>query len=296
MSDEYVYTLGDNLFENTDIYINHLSMNKPTNYHAHDFVEIAYVASGGGIQKIGDARYKVNAGDITILNFDVPHQFIPGSDSNNGYMTVYNCVFKPGFFDCSLVASRSFLDITRHFLLQSFMTEDFNRYLNISASGRDSAIVFGIYDKMQREYDEKREGYVEILRAYLIELLVVIFRILRKSNLNNITAYENKEKDNMIDNIIDYMTENFNHKISLEKLAMQAFLSPSHFYRIFKDYTGMNVTEFIQKIRIEEACKLLKGSNRKITDIANIVGYKDYKYFYNLFKRMTGKNPSEYRK
>ncbi len=296
MNAELDYFFAKDLMKDIDVYINHLSFNTPTSYHAHDFIEIAYIASGGGIHKIGDDSYTVNAGDITILNFDVPHQFIPKNRINCGTMTVYNCIFKPSFFDYSLITSRNFSDITRNFLVQSVAKEDFNRYLNISTSGIYSTMIFNIYEKMQKEYDEKAEGYIEILRAYLIELLVTIFRVMKKNENDRGRNNIGTEKDILIERIIEYMTNNFNEKISIEELSMQAFLSPSHFYRIFKERTGMNVTEFIQKIRIDEACNQLISTSKKIVDIANDVGYSDIKYFNKLFKKHTDKTPSEYRK
>ncbi len=58
----------------------------------------------------------------------------------------------------------------------------------------------------------------------------------------------------------------------------------------------MTVFEYAQNIRIEEACKLLKTTDKKVIEIAMSVGYKDLKFFNKVFKRYTDTTPREYRK
>jgi len=58
----------------------------------------------------------------------------------------------------------------------------------------------------------------------------------------------------------------------------------------------VTVSEYIQKIRIEEACNLLRNSNYKVILIAQMVGYKDIKHFNEIFKKITGMTPSSYKK
>jgi AraC family L-rhamnose operon transcriptional activator RhaR len=84
--------------------------------------------------------------------------------------------------------------------------------------------------------------------------------------------------------------------MKLEELSMLAFLSPSHFCRLFKEYTGLTVSEYTQRLRIEEACRLLKMSDKKVIDVAADVGYKDIKHFNQVFKKIIGKTPRDYRK
>ena len=75
-----------------------------------------------------------------------------------------------------------------------------------------------------------------------------------------------------------------------------SFFSRNYFCRLFKDATGMTVVEYIQKIRIQHACRLLKETNDTVLSISHQVGYEDIKFFTKLFKRYTGQNPSAFRK
>ncbi|MDF2717560.1 MAG: AraC family transcriptional regulator [Paenibacillus sp.] len=58
----------------------------------------------------------------------------------------------------------------------------------------------------------------------------------------------------------------------------------------------MSVFEYLQKLRIEEACRLLAEGSDKITDIAGTVGYGDYRFFNKTFRKMTGMTAQQYRK
>lgn len=285
------YNTGEEILCGTDIYLNSCPVNTATSFHAHNFIEIAYVAQGKGIHVIGSREYSCMQGDIYILNYDVPHQFIP---MEGCCMLVNNCIFKPGFLDCSLVNSRNFSDITGHYLLRQMISDDFEYNMNVSLPAKDMVIVGGLYDKMLTEFATREDGYVEILRAYLIELLVTLFRVLKKNIQNDTHRF--KDDNVVFRNIISYIETNFCKDIKLEELSMQAFFSPVHFSRLFKEHTGMTVKEYIQKSRIDEACHLLIHTDKKVTDIAAEVGYHDGKHFNILFKRLTGKTPSGYRK
>jgi YesN/AraC family two-component response regulator len=92
------------------------------------------------------------------------------------------------------------------------------------------------------------------------------------------------------------MKDNYSSDIKLEDLATRAFLSPNYFSKLFKDCTSITISDYIQKLRIEEACNLLKNTDKKIIDISGEVGYKDIKFFNQIFKKIIGKTPSDYRK
>ena len=58
----------------------------------------------------------------------------------------------------------------------------------------------------------------------------------------------------------------------------------------------MTFTDYLQKLRIEKSCELLAGSDMRIAEIAQAVGYEDIKFFNRLFKRTLGMPPREYRR
>ncbi|MFG0215744.1 bifunctional transcriptional activator/DNA repair enzyme AdaA [Brevibacillus porteri] len=95
--------------------------------------------------------------------------------------------------------------------------------------------------------------------------------------------------------ITQYIDSHYNEKLTLEHLADMCHGSPFHLQRTFKRLMDMTPVEYIQKKRIERARELLVHSNNQIADVAQLVGMPNTPYFITLFKKMTGKTPSEYR-
>lgn len=289
------YDTGEGLFRpGEEVFINRAIELPEKHLHAHSFIEIAYVLSGTGIHCIGDTEYTVSKGDLFVINYDVPHEFRSLKDSRQPALHVYNCIFKPGFIDSSLINSQDFSTLTYHFLFRSFFPEENENRADIRILDEDDRSVEELYEKMFREYSMQEDGYVEILRAYVIELLVTIFRLCKRHGKLSDNLYSQRSK--IMENVIRYMKENYSHPIKLSDLSVMAFLSRNYFCRLFKEYTGITVSEYVQKIRIEEACRLLQSTGKKVIDIALEVGYNDLKFFNRIFKRQTGKTPGEYKK
>jgi len=103
----------------------------------------------------------------------------------------------------------------------------------------------------------------------------------------------NEEK---IKKVISYIEENYMFNISREGLAAFIDSNPDYFGRCFKLFTGMKISEYINKIRIEEAAKMLQNTDRKIIDIALSVGFENLSTFNKSFYKMMNIIPSQYRK
>ncbi|WP_223110767.1 helix-turn-helix domain-containing protein [Paenibacillus sinensis] len=82
--------------------------------------------------------------------------------------------------------------------------------------------------------------------------------------------------------------------LSTEKLAEAAGLSPRHFTELFKQSYGKSPLEYITRVRLEKAKKLMLSSGRRLKDIAHEVGYEDEFYFSRVFKKEYGFSPSHY--
>jgi len=259
--------------------------------HKHDFIEIAYVIHGRGFHQTGEYRYNVEKGDLIIINYNVPHGFfpLPGSDESP---ILYNCVFYPEFLDASLFNGKTFKVITTSFLFKSLFPEDFSPGPDLRLHGTDFQEIGELFSKMYQEYKMMKKGYSDIIRAYLIELLVKIFRLIESKDQKGISL---QHKD-LVDKAVEYLKQNYHTEIKLEDLALQSFISKNYFSRIFKEATGISFTEYIQKIRINEACNLIQNTDLKVVDIAYQVGFKDMKFFYEVFKKIIGKTPGAYRK
>lgn len=95
---------------------------------------------------------------------------------------------------------------------------------------------------------------------------------------------------------MQYISEHYTEQITLTNLAETACLSPNYFCRIFKSETGLNYSEYMNRFRLEQAKKLLRTTTMHTNEIAEKVGFKDYRYFCRIFKEYTGFTCSEFRR
>ena len=85
-------------------------------------------------------------------------------------------------------------------------------------------------------------------------------------------------------------------ELSLTEAAAMVHLNPSYFCKLFKQQTSVNFTDYLTKVRMKEAIRLLEKTSLRISEIAERLGYADLAYFSNTFKKVMGATPSEYRK
>ncbi len=112
--------------------------------------------------------------------------------------------------------------------------------------------------------------------------------------IQNLSTYQVQKYKQIIKNAIDYIQEHYHESITLKTLADLVYVSPNYLSRIFKEETGENFVEWLNKFRIEKAKELLKDYRIKTYEIAERVGYSDYKYFSYNFKKYTGKSTRQY--
>jgi len=120
---------------------------------------------------------------------------------------------------------------------------------------------------------------------------------LPESESGEVTLDGDKRSGNSIVNAaLEYMMEHYPEPLSLNSLAEQVGISPSYLSTLFTRTLGCNFTEYLTKIRIDRACEYFFDSQMRTYEIAYKVGFNNEKYFSNVFKRIKGKSPSEYKK
>lgn len=101
--------------------------------------------------------------------------------------------------------------------------------------------------------------------------------------------------EHLILSVKAYVDSHYGEALSLDQLAQQFYLSPSYLSRIFKRETGVNLSTYLQNVRIDAAKTLLRTSNLKSYEVAERVGINDPVYFSRIFKKITGFKPKDYR-
>ena len=119
-----------------------------------------------------------------------------------------------------------------------------------------------------------------------------VYERVKKSVSNHLSRGYRKE----IRNAMDYMEKNLSREITLNEVAEYAGISPVYFSQLFKQQTGENFSEYLNKIRINKAKRLLEETNLKIYEVAYSSGFNQPQYFIKIFKEMVGMTPLDYRK
>jgi AraC-like DNA-binding protein len=105
-------------------------------------------------------------------------------------------------------------------------------------------------------------------------------------------VHQNK---NAFKNMYDYITLNFRSPINVTSIADAAGLHPNYAISLFKQKCGINISTLITMLRVYEAQRLILTTDQKIVDIAMDTGFNSMSNFYKSFKKITYKNPSDYR-
>lgn len=103
------------------------------------------------------------------------------------------------------------------------------------------------------------------------------------------------KSDSVVMGVVDFLEQNSRESISLERLSKEFRVSRFYLGRVFKQVMGVGIPEYLSKIRVREACCLLKDGNYRVSEVAYLLGYEDPSYFSKVFQRLMGKSPRAYR-
>lgn len=112
---------------------------------------------------------------------------------------------------------------------------------------------------------------------------------------NSILENNSTDKSRYIQEALDYIAANFQDPdISIGQIARSIDISEGHLSHLFKKETEYTVSAYITRYRMRAAMKLLSDCRNRVSEVAEMVGYKDVAYFSSTFKKIVGENPSEY--
>jgi AraC family transcriptional regulator len=141
-----------------------------------------------------------------------------------------------------------------------------------------------------RLYEEFRSGDAVAplaMEALVLELLV---ETCRRGALRM-----ERRPPRWLQQVVDRLHTTFAETLRLDEMAAEVGVHPVHLARIFRQYHHCTVGEYLRKVRVEFACRQLVGSNTPLVEIALAAGFGDQSQFCRVFKRLTGRTPSEFR-
>ena len=253
--------------------------------HRHAEVQITWIQQGEGTLLAGNSMHAFTAGEIYVLGANLPHLFKSSPE------------YFEGNSELGIRALTVFFDpigkLSALFKLPEMkgVQACFEKWKNGFKIPDNNYLQFSEYmDEMQHA-----GGAVQL--SLFIDMLNAM------SGIGDVQAlspgnysYSMTDPEGMrIASVYNYIMHNYGNALTLEEVARQAHLTPNAFCRYFKKHTRLTFIAFVNKVRVNQACKLLVSGNlNQISAVAYSCGFSSITNFNYVFKNITGQSPRDY--
>ena len=239
----------------------------PTSFHAHENnLELQYIFGGRASIIIGNHVYEVCKGNAGILHDERP-------DAKLGF-SFYNCGIKNFRVE----------GLPENHLLPNDVSP-------VLHTENISACIETIFRELVEQISMKKTSGANVCSHLLNALLIILTKqIPHEKNLRG------GKFDNSFLRCKEFIDANFTETISIEQLSQIASMSISGFSHQFKKTLGIAPLQYLTRLRIGLAQKILISTDKPIADVATEVGYDNISHFNNQFKKFVGTSPQNYRK
>ncbi len=246
-----------------------------------------------GIQKVGDSYFN------ELNNF--PNYMINYTIKGKGYFKIDGTEMLIEEGDLIFVQN------SNHHILKKLPNTDWTfSFAHIF----ESAIVSNIYREFINKYGFVLKG---VKREYIVPYIQKIIKLLKEKGQNyemmiSSLVYEmllniventpsvNKEKiDVSISNVVSYIKNNFDQKITIKNILENTTYSKNHMERLFKEKMHMTMKDYLYSLRLRRAQELLISTDMSLKEIAEATGLSEYRALYYLFIHNIGCTPNEFR-
>ena len=252
-------------------------------WHGHEEYELHLVVKTSGKVFVGDYVGQFSPGSLFLTGPNLPHNWVTEESSSN------------------LVPLRDMLIQFNHETLKKAFTAfpEFVELDHLLESSR-SGIEFKNYDpelaKKNLESIRDSQGMKRLMHFlnFLQELNEWSEKV--TLSLTKLNPSLSSSSQHRINEVVNYVIDNYKNNISLVEAAKIANMSESAFSRYFMKTTGNRFSEFVSRIRLGRACVMLYETDKNISTIAFASGYNNLANFNRQFVKLKGMTPREYRK
>lgn len=255
-------------------------------WHYHPEIELTLITKSKGTRFVGDNIERFNEGDLVLLGSNLPHYwrndskyYEPNSTEKAEAMILR---FRLDFLGKPWLQIPEMREVKQLF-------EDAAHGISFSQITSDR--VTPILQKMHLA-----RGIEQVID--FLELFKILAQAKDGLSLSTKIFGESKpmnDSDRM-NQVLGYIHKHLQEKITLETVANLANMNATAFCRYIKAKTNKTFIELLNDIRIAYACRLLMDSPRNISEICYDCGFNNLTHFNYIFKKITGKNPTNYRK
>lgn len=262
-----------------------MELDTPLYYHWHPEIELFYLTSGKVYFQLNAEQILLEKGDILLIKPNVLH----GS---------HTCLKKLVTFRAIVFDSNFMLSPMQDIIEQKYFHTLFDAtnipYLLISQKESIQPILYDLLCKLYTCYQAKENGYELLIKSMLFEFFYYLYPY-QKQEINT-KAFFHTQKSILLKNIVTYITDHYNQKLTLKQMSKEFAVSEGYFCRFFKSNFHMTFTEYLLGVRIRAAECLLLETDNTMEEIAMKTGFSDSNYFTICFKKVYQDTPSNYRK
>ena len=252
--------------------------------HTHNYFEIDYVSSGKCSLYFNGDSYKLNEGELCIVApFSVHDLIIDNQDS-----LVFCIMIRKSTFNTTFFSLRSGKDLLSYFFRNILQNDTHSNFLRFFTSDNND-IRMNIRNAMLESY--RNDGYSNVCAISFINLMFA--NLLR--NFSKCLQYYDYPEGSDFSLVLQYIQHNY-QTLTLSSLATFFHYSEPHICTLIKQNTGHSFTELIRDLRLSDAVECLVNTNKKISEIADYVGYNSADHFSRVFRSTYHMSPIEYRK
>jgi AraC-like DNA-binding protein len=262
--------------------------------HKHEYFQIQINLGGDTEQHIGGVRRPFPAGAVAFI---LPHRLHLIPHPAHSRFVVIN--FVQAFLRANTDGIEDSLDLEDVPITQAPELAPFRlqEHIDFILEDADLAEIEPVLSRMLAINESRRFGATALLRGYLLQLIGIVCQryadqLLRLSS-RNVQRLGRRDALVRVDRHVNAHLAS--DTLSLTSAAAAAFLSPNYLTHLIKKETGRTFVEWVTERRIARAKDLLANDNRRIKDIAFLVGYRDEAYFSRRFRQSVGQSPSDFR-
>lgn len=259
---------------------------KDTNFifkgEVHDFWELIYMDKGFAYLLIEDKGYKINQGDLFLLNKNQNHIVWADNRVAPCFLTIS---FELKFWDDKYFEYKRFKVNTE---LKEIIRKILNERINLFE---------GEINENVKAKRDNRAASEQLIKIYISELMLKLYKLGKNYETSAASSTIKQKSENMlVEKCISFMDEHINEKISLEQVCRYIPISQSYLSKIFKVHTGRSIKEYYMETKLEKAKSLIRESGLSLTEISNLLDFSSLHHFSRAFKHKFMISPSEYAK
>lgn len=254
--------------------------------HSHSTIEIACIEEGHGLYSVAQQAYPFSPGDVFVFNSMEQHNVRSIAPGEILRTTAVN-------FDPEFIASMDGSDYDLQYLDAFYYT---NRPCLLRADDECAIEILQLFHSMAREFDRKKPYYPLVIKSQLLTILAIFLRSFEavKGEADKL-EYMIKRQDS-IATVLSYIEQNLSGDLSIDVLSNLVYMNRYYFSTFFKKYVGETPIQYITRKRVAMAMSLLDTTPLSILEIAIRSGFNNASNFNRVFKQITGKSPSDFKK